>query len=477
METVEKYAQNQQKFEKKPTKRFPSYVDAIDISPKAKTVCEMLARVYPGDVETSLTTLGVSLEPEVVEEVLKYSYGSAKCAFVFFKFVGFKQKHSASGWNLLVDMLGKNEMFDSMWDVIKSMREEGVLSLTTFVLVFRSYCEARRLNDAVMTFDMMGKYGVEPDVVAVNELLSAMCREEGQSVKAFEFFERVKTKIALDGNSYAILLDVCEKEGNVAKAKLMFGELVIRVGWLPTNMVAYDAFLSTLIKSSETDEALKFLQVLKGKNCFPGLKFFSNALDILIKQNDSAYVLSLWDTMVVGGVTPNVIMYNAMIGLLCKNNDIASAFQLLDAMPYAGEFADPLTYNIIFQCLIKNKKVKEAGKFFLEMIKNEQPPTPANCADAISMFFDCEDPEMAYEIWFYMKKVSVTPLEDGANALIIGLASMGRLSEMRRNAERFMTGKIKIYESTMSKLKLECFREGRKGREIYEDLHKKWKSS
>lgn len=478
METVT-FRQPLEQQNDKPPKKFPSYLDTFDLSPKARTVCEMLARVYPGEVETALSTMAMNFEPELVEEVLKFSYGCPAAAVVFFKWTGMKQKHSPFVWNLMVDLLGKNQMFDPMWDAIRTMKEEGVISLATFVSVFGSYCEAGKFYEATMTFDVMEKHGVEPDIVAVNSLLSAMCKETSQTAnaKAFEFFEKVKTKIPLDGDSYAILLEACEKEGNLVKAKSMFGEMVIRVGWAPQNMAAHEAFLNTLVRGSQIDEALQFLQVMKGKNCLPDLKFFSNALNVLIKQNDSANALSLWDMMVTSGLTPDVVMYNAMIGLLCNHNEIANAFQLLDSMPFIGVFADSLSYNIIFQCLIKSKKVKEAGKFFFEMIKNEQPPTPANCADAISMFFDGYDPEMAYEIWFYMKKDGVTPIDDSANALLNGLASMGRLTEMRRNADKLLKGRIKIYESTMEKLKIACFKEGKKGREIYDDLDKKWRSS
>ncbi|KAK9077862.1 hypothetical protein SSX86_006200 [Deinandra increscens subsp. villosa] len=467
----------QQEKSEKPPKQFPSYLDAHDLAPRARTVCEILARVYPGEVETALSTMGMHLEPEVVEQVLKFSYGYPETAVTFFKWVGLRLKYSPLMWNLIVNLLGKNQMFDQMWDAIRAMKQDGALSLTTFVSVFGSYCEAGRFSDAVMAFDVMDKYAIEPDVVAVNSLLSAMCREESQMTKAYEFFEKVKTKIPPDGDTYAILFEGWEKEGNVARAKTMFGDMVIRVGWSPEYMSAYDAFLIILVRASELDEAFNFLKVMKGKKSLPGLKFFSTALDFLVQKNDSANALLLWDAMMMSELTPNLTMYNAMIGLLCDNDTIDNAFKLLDQMPYDGVFADSLTYNMIFQSLIKNKKVKDVGKFFFEMIKNEQPPTPANCADAIALFFDHDDPEMAYEIWFYMKKDGVTPIEDSANALLKGLASLGRMSELKRNAERMLRGRIKIYVSTMEKLKTACSREGKRACELYDDLDRKWRCS
>ncbi|KAI3690141.1 hypothetical protein L2E82_48116 [Cichorium intybus] len=474
---IEQQELSQHRQLEKTPKQFASYLDAVDLSPRARTICEILSRVFPAEVETALSVTGMNPEPEVVEEVLKLSYGYPEATVIFFKWVGLRQKHSPFTWNLIVDLLGKNQRFEPMWDAIRSMKQEGVVSLTTFVSVFGSYCEVGKFNEAIMAFDVMQNYGIQPDVVAVNSLLSAICRENSQTEIAMEFFQKIKTKIPPDGDSFAILLEGWEKEGNVAKARTLFGEMVIVVGWSPENMSAYDAFLNTLIQGSQADEALNILHVMKGKNCLPGLKFFSKALDVLKTQNDSAHALSLWELITTNGLIPNLNMYNSMIGLLCNNDEITTAYQLLDEMPFNGVFPDSLTYNIIFQCLIKNKKVKETGNFFLEMIKNEQPPAPTNCASAITMFFDLDDPEMGFEIWFFMMKDGVSPLDDSANSLLIGLASMGRLTELRKHAEQIIHKSVKIYESTMAKLKIAFLKEGRKGIDVYNDLDRKWRSS
>lgn len=327
-----------------------------------------------------------------------------------------------------------------------------------------------------MSFNVMDRYGIQQDVVAVNSLLSAMCREESQTTAALEFFEKIKGKIAPDGDTFAILLEGWEKEGNAAKAKSTFGEMVVRVGWSQQNMSAYDAFLMTLVRALQIDEAVKFLKVMKDHNCFPGLKFFTNALDILIKQNDSVNAIPMWDVMVGSGLVPNLIMYNAMIGLLCNNGEVDHAFRLLDEMVLQGTFPDSLTYNMIFECLVKNKKVRETERFFTEMIKNEWPPTLSNCAAAITMLFDCDDPETAHEIWNYLVENHVKPLDESANALLVGLCNISRLTDVRRTAEDMLDRRINIYESTMTKLKDPFYREGRSARDRYDSLYRRWKA-
>ncbi|KAL5796899.1 hypothetical protein ACOSQ2_001719 [Xanthoceras sorbifolium] len=460
-----------------PKTRFPSHYDTPSISPSVRLVCEILTQASTVDVESALSTSGVIPTRDLVEEVLKLSYNSPSAAVDFFRWAGRAYKLAPYEWNLMVDILGKNRMFEQMWDAIRSMKQEGVLSLSTFASVFGSYCEAHRYDEAIMSFDVMNMYGVRQDVLAVNSLLSVICREDNQMMKALEFLERIKGSIPLDGDSFAILLEGWEKEGNVVEAKKTFGEMVDRFGWSPQHISSYETLLITLIRKALAKEALKFLKVMKGENCLPDLKFFSNALDILVKQNNSTHAVVLWDIMVGSGLMPNLIMYNAVIGLLCNNNDLDNVFRFLDNMVFHGTFPNSLTYNMIFQCLIKNKKVREVEKFFYEMIKNEWPPTHLNCASAITMLLDCDDPETAIEIWNYMVENDILPLEVSANALLVGLLNLGRLSEVRRFAGEMLDRRIIIYEVTMHKLKNAFYKEGRTLRDKYDSLARRWKIS
>ncbi|CAL5197344.1 unnamed protein product [Lathyrus oleraceus] len=458
------------------TNEFPSHLDTQNVSSTARTLCNLLTRTSPQEIDSALSSSGIHPSEECVHEVLKLSYNYPSSAIKFFRWAGRLRKHSAHAWNLMVDLLGRNQLFEPMWDAVRTMKQEGVLSLPTFVSVFQSYCMAGRVNEAVMSFDVMDRYDVEKNVVAVNSLLSAICREENQTSAGVEFLEKVKGKVDLDGDSFAILLEGWEKEGNPAKAKSTFGEMVIRVGWSRDNVAAYDAFLMTLLQALQFDEVVTFLKVLKDNDCFPGLKFFTNALDVLVKRNDALHAIPLWDVMVVSGLLPNLIMYNAMIGLLCNNGEIDHAFRLLDEMVLHGAFPDSLTYNMIFECLVKNKRVRETERFFAEMIKNEWLPTGSNCAVAIEMLFDCDDPDAALEIWSHMVETHVGVLEVSANILLIGLCKLGRLSEVRRFAEEMLDKRIVIYESTMTKLKEVFRKDGRSARDRFDTLYRRWKA-
>ncbi|KAL6180874.1 hypothetical protein ACLB2K_047533 [Fragaria x ananassa] len=442
-------------------------------TPTARIICEILFRQSPHQICPALTSTGIVPTLDLILEVLTLSYDYPFSAIKFFQWAGQAQNHSAAAWNLIVDLLGRNRLFDSMWDAIRSMRDQSTLSLSTFSSAFANYASAARFDDAVMTFQVMDKYGVPPRVDAANSLLRAMCAQNGGVLKALEFLETMKgsEEFGPDGDSFGILLEGLEKEGNSARAKKVFGEMVLRVGWSPAHVPAYDAFLTALVRGEEIEEAVKFLGVMNKNGCLPGLRFLSNAVDILVKKKSGKNaILVVWDIMVGNGLLPNLAMYNAMIGLMCDCNEVDRAFRLLDEMVFNGAFPDSVTYNAIFKCLIKNSRVREAGKFFVEMVKNECLPTHFNFAVAITMFFDGDDPEMGVEIWNFMVENRVEPLDVAANALLLGLCKLDRLSELKRCADDMLDRRISIYESTMASLESVYYKDGRGAKDKYDGL-------
>lgn len=442
----------------------PIPADLHPNDPRVRSLCDILSRTPTTELERALSSCGITPVPELVEAVLCLSYSSPASAVQFFRWSGLSVKHSSRSWNLMVDILGRNALFDAMWDAIRSMKQEGgVLSTATFASAFGSYCSAGKIKEAIMTFDVMDRYGVAKDVVAVNSLLSAICRQDGHATDAADFYDRVKTSVPPDADTFAILFEGWEKEGNTTRAKTTFGEMVIRIGWKADNMSAYDAFLSTLVRANQTQEALKFLKVMKTNSCLPGLKFFSNALDILVKHNNSDHALTLWDVMVTdSGLVPDSSMFNAMISLLCTNQNIDQAFRFLDEMPFYGAFPDATTYNSVFECLVRNKRAREAETFFREMLKNEQPPSLSNCAGAIRMFFDQFDPVTALEVWSYVMEDLAPPQgSECANLVLLGLGEFERLSDVTRYAEEMLDMGIELRPTVIEKLRNSFQKAGR----------------
>jgi len=427
-------------------------------------------------VENALNELRLGVSNQFVEDVLKLSYGAGMEAVKFFRWAGLKltRKHSPLAWNLLVDLLGKEKLFDAMWDCIKVMKNEGTVSMEIFSSVFGNYVQAGKLDEAKMTFEVMEQYGCRHDVVALNCYISALCRYK-QAKAALEFFDRVKARIAPDADTYALLLEGWEIEGNVSMAKTTFGEMIVHLGWVPNNTSAYNAFLSTLVNGFQVEEALKFLVMMKSLKCLPDLGFFRNTLQILYQRKDTKNAYGLWELMRQSGIVPDLPTYNTMIGVCCSVNPIQVDFadRLLVEMVCNGAFPDFRSYNTIFEALIIARKVEEASSIFREMTKNEFCPLYANYVRAIKMYFEAEDPDMAVIMWKHMIQKAIFPKSDCAATLIDGFCDLGRVSEALKYSLEAINRGVEIPVETMTKLK-NARQAGKQ--DAYGQLEKKMKS-
>ncbi|WOL03839.1 hypothetical protein Cni_G12559 [Canna indica] len=460
---------------------FPSYLDAgSDVPPKVRLLCEIVASANPpSSVERALDDAGIRVSAEDVEAVLKLSYSHPGAAVAFIQWAGSRHladRLSPYAWNLVVDLLGKNLLFEGMWDAVRSMRSKGLLSLATFASIFSSLCTAGRPDDALAAFDTMHLFGVSRDTAALNSLLSAVCRDGRVAAGRF-FLDRARSSVAPDADSFAILLEGCENDVDHRFAREVFDDMIATIGWDPVNVQAYDSFLTTLIQSGSygLSEALKFFEKMKQKRCFPGMKFFRSAIQTLVEKKDAREALNIWKELIGRNECfPDTSMYNLIITLQCYNNETDAALRFFDEMIIYGAFPDSQTYNVLLQFFIKGKKLKEAASIFIEMVKNEFCPTADICASLMNMLLDSKDCETALKIWNYMADYGLPSLEETGNRLVLTLRDLDMLPEACKYAEDMIDRGIKLNSSTLSKLR-QSLTKISKGY-IHENLLRKWKS-
>lgn len=428
-------------------------------------------------MERILEDTGIRVSSEDVMEVLKLSYDHPGSAVKFFRWasVQLNNRHSGYAWDLVVDLLGKNCLFDAMWDAIKSMRKEFLLSIATFKLVFVNYVICDRVQDAIMSFEVLDQYGVQCDVAALNTLLYAMC-SHGKTRLAENYLRIVKEKIRVDAETYAILLEGWEREGEVGRARVTFAEMVADIGWDKRNTRAYDSFLCTLIEGPDgMHDALKDFGAITDRGCFPGMKFFKFAIDESVGKSDVRSAKVVWDVIMRNNIClPDAVMYKSMISLYCNARDFEAAEKLLDEMVYYQAFPDSETYGLLFHFLIKHKRLREATPVFKEMVKNEFVPMLEDCCTAVKTYVNAGDPHMGIKIWRCMVENYTSDLDEAGNLLVVGLRDMNRLPEAVKCAEDMIERGIKLNSATLTKLKQSLSKVGKMF--AYEELLCKWKS-
>uniref|UniRef100_A0A0C9S8F8 TSA: Wollemia nobilis Ref_Wollemi_Transcript_4614_1911 transcribed RNA sequence n=1 Tax=Wollemia nobilis TaxID=56998 RepID=A0A0C9S8F8_9CONI len=441
--------QNQQR--RRPN-ALPSDINALSFDDKVEKLSQLLCDPSQLEgLELMFTRSGLRVSTELVEEVLKKSYKAGAAVQKFFQWAApqLGNKHSPYAWNLLVDILGNNRMFDAMWEAVKSMKGEGILSRHTFASVFTCYAMAEKANEAIMTFEVMEHYGAPQDVAAFNCLLCALCRYRLTS-RAQDFARKMIDKFPPDADTYAILLEGWEKEGDVAKAKKTFGEMVVRIGWDPRNTAAYNAFLGTLCKGGQVDEGLKFLHVMRSRNCHPDKSFYSTAIHALSLQNKAEEAAMVFDTMLRCGYLPSTTTYNSMISAYCYAGKMEDSYRLLDGMVWNGAFPDSVTYNTIFHALLKAHKAEEAASIFREMMRNEFDPD----SDNLSMALMQKDLELATMVGRHLSRKGVFPDILCITVFVNNLCENNKRGDAKKYVEDMLAKDHKVSDEMLKKVKI-----------------------
>ncbi|KAK2408665.1 pentatricopeptide repeat-containing protein, mitochondrial [Trifolium repens] len=443
---------------------------------KSKSLFEILStNPYP-TIEKSLEDSCINVTPQDVEQVLKLCYQLPVQAVKFFSWADHHIGHTRYTWNLIIDILGKNRLFGPMWDLVKLMRRECLLSRSTFSSIFSSYVNAGRISGAFRTFEVMDGYGCLRDVFSLNSLLNIICRC-GRVSEASDYLKIAKKHVKPDCDTYAILMEGLETDGNVIGAKKNFAEMVLEIGWDPANVLAYDSFLCTLLRGSDgIREAYKFFVLLSDRRCYPGSRFFKSVLDECVRIHDIRMAKFFWEVML--GKTelkPTTAMYNSMITLYCYHGDVDVAMRMLGGMAYRDVFPDSLTYNLLLRDLIKGRKLVKAARMFTEMVKCECVPDQLNCDAAVRVYLDNGYPAMAIKVWKILVENYREDLEGTANILVVGLQDNGRIFTAVKYAERIIGRGIKLTSSTLSKLKQSLFKERKEI--VYDQLATKLKAA
>ncbi|KAM1601311.1 hypothetical protein ACFX13_026181 [Malus domestica] len=200
----------------------------------------------------------------------------------------------------------------------------------------------------------MSQYGYPMDIVALNSLLSAICRD-GKAVDAVEFLRVAKVYIRPDPNTYAILFEGLENEGND-----------------PNNVSAYDSFLNTLLKGPDgIREVVKFFETLKDRKCYLGINFFKLALDECVKKGDAKGADTFWRAMIGRiGFWPDTKLANCdtAVRVFLDSGDPYFAIKVWKCMMENYHSCLEDTRNLLVVGIRDLNRVPEAVKYVEDMI-------------------------------------------------------------------------------------------------------------
>ncbi|KDP38032.1 hypothetical protein JCGZ_04675 [Jatropha curcas] len=332
-------------------------ISTCKITEDSEKICGILSKNPNSSIDTLLDNVSIEVSPALVLEVLKKLSNAGFLALSFFKWAE-KQKgcmYSTESYNALIESLGKIRQFKMIWNLVSDMKRKGLLSKETFTLISRRYARARKVKEAVDTFEKMEMFGLKIESSDFNRLFDTLSKSR-QVQSAQDMFDKMKKRrFEPDIKSYTILLEGWGQERNLLKLDEVYREMKGSVKRL--------------------SEALEFFSRSKAK-----------------------------------GFAPEAPTYNAVVGAYCWLMRMDDAYRIVDEMRRYGIGPNARTYDIILHHLIKAQRTEEALSVF-EKMSSEQgcEPTVSTYEIIVRMFCNAERVDKAIQIWDQMKAKGILP--------------------------------------------------------------------
>ncbi|XP_042495975.1 pentatricopeptide repeat-containing protein At1g71060, mitochondrial [Macadamia integrifolia] len=414
-------------------------------------------------IESSLDRCGVKVSPFLVEEVLKKLSNAGTLALLFFRWAEKQEgfKHTTGIYNALIDTLGKIKQFKLIWNLVNTMKSKALLTKDTFALIIRRYARARKINEAIETFERMEKFGLNPDLLDFNRFIDTLSKSRHVK-KAQEVFDEMKNRrFTPDLRTYTILLEGWGQEQNELKLKEVYTEM--RDEGLKPDVVTYGIIINAFCKLRKYKEAIDLFREMETKNLKPSPHIYCTLINGLGAEKRLKEALEFFEQSKASGFKLEVPTYNAVVGTYCYSKRMFDAFRVVDEMRQCGVGPDARTHEIILHHLIKAGRRKEAYSLFQRMGTESGCEPSLNIYSVIvKMFCDEERTDLAIRVWNEMKAKGVLPGMHMFSVLIKSLCDENKLDDACKYFQEMLDLGIRPPGPMYSQLKEALIEDGKK---------------
>ncbi|KAL5553383.1 hypothetical protein UlMin_040784 [Ulmus minor] len=434
------------------------------IAEEAEKICKLLLNNYANSkVESLLDEASVELSAALVAEVLKKLSNAGALALLFFRWAEKKRgfEYTVESYNGLIEALGKIKQFKKIWELVGEMKRRGLLKKETFALISRRYARARKIKEAVETFEKMEKFGLKLEVSDFNRLIDTICKSRHVE-RAQQVFDKMKDRrFKPDIKSYTILLEGWGQNQNLLRLKEVYREM--KDDGFEPDVVAYGIMIHAHCKARKNGEAIELFHEMEAKNCKPSPHIYCTLINGLGSENRLDEALEFFHRSKASGFNPGIPTYNALVGAYCWAMRMHDVYRLIDEMKECGIGPNTRTYDIILHHLIRVRRTQEAFSVFQRI--SEQPgcePTVSTYEIMVRMFCNEERVDMAIRVWNQMKMKGVLPGMHMFSTLINSLCHENKLDDACKYFQEMMDMGIRPPAHMFSNLKQALLDDGRR---------------
>ncbi|BFG17172.1 hypothetical protein CerSpe_034460 [Prunus speciosa] len=435
-----------------------------EITEDAERICRILSTSNSkSPIDSFLDGTSVEVSPALVVEVLKKLSNAGVLALSFFRWAekqkGFK--HTMESYNALIEALGKIKQFKMIWELVNDMKSKGLLSKETFALISRRYSRAKKVKEAIETFEKMEKFGMKVEGSDFNRLIDTLSKSR-QVEKAQEVFDKMKhTRFKPDIKSYTILLEGWGQEQNFLRLNEVYREMKDE-GFDP-DVVTCGILINAHCKAKKYDEAIDLFREMEAKNVKATPHIFCILINGLGSERRLSEALEFFELNKASGFKPEAPTYNALVGAYCCSMRMHDAFRVVEEMRKCGIGPNPRTYDIILHHLVKARRTEQAYSVFQQISREPGcEPTVSTYEILVRMFCNEDQVDMALRVWDQMKTKGVLPGMHMFSTLINSLCHENKLDDACKYFQEMLDVGIRPPAQMFSNLKQALLDEGRK---------------
>ncbi|KAF3435055.1 hypothetical protein FNV43_RR22142 [Rhamnella rubrinervis] len=433
------------------------------IAEDTEKLCKILTNNYSNSqIESLLGDASIEVSPTLVVEVLKKISNAGVLALAFFRWAEKKRgfKYTTECYSHLIEALGKIKQFRMIWELVNEMKRKGLLTRETFALISRRYARARKVKEAIETFEKMEKFGMKPEVSDFNKLIDTLCKSRHVE-QAQQLFDEMKNRrFKPDIKSYTILLEGWGQEQSLLRLNEVYREM--RDEEFEPDVVAHGILINAYCKAKKYDEAIHWFHEIETKNCKPSPHIFCTLINGLGSEKRLDEALKFFEIYKASGFDPETPTYNAVVGAYCWSMRMQDAYRVVDEMREYGVGPSSRTLDIILHHLIKVGRTEEAYDVFQKM--SSEPgcePTTSTYAIMMKMLCDEDRVDTAVKFWNEMRSKGVVPGMHMFCLLINNLCFEDKLDEACNYFGEMMEMGIRPPASMFSRLKKALLDQGR----------------
>ncbi|GMY27349.1 pentatricopeptide repeat-containing protein At3g22670, mitochondrial-like [Fagus crenata] len=392
-------------------------------------ISKILKNRYPSpdNVAEALNGSGFVASNSLVEQLLKRFSNDWVPAFGVFIWAKTQTgyRHSPELFDSMVDILGKSENFETMWELVEEMNELGrYVTLVTMSKVMRRLARAGRYKEAIEAFRKIEQFGVSKDTNAMNVLMDALVKESSVE-HAHDVFLEFKEVIPLSSHSFNVLIHGWCKARKLDHAKKAMEDMEKHE--FPPDVVSYTCFVEAYCREKDFRKVNEILDEMEGKGCRPNVVTYTIVMHALGKAKQVNEALEVYEKMKRNCCVPDASFYGSLIFILGKAGRLKDARDVFEDMTKQGVSRDVLAYNTLISCYCAHLQEETALKLLQKMEEDACKPDLKTYAPLLKMCCRKKRMKVLYFLLDHMFRNDIS-IEVGTYSLLVrGLCKNGKL--------------------------------------------------